>query len=127
MIYGTGVDIVKINRIKKMINRWGDKFLKRIFSEGEIAYCQQKNNSAPHFAVRFAAKEAAAKMFGTGFVNIKWTDIEVKKDERGKPYLIFNNEALKVSEKSEINRVHLSLSHEKEYAIAQVIGEGGQK
>lgn len=126
MIYGTGVDIVQVDRIKKIIERWGDKFLKRLFTAEEISYCKSKKEPAHYFAVRFAAKEAAGKMFGTGLGKIKWTDIEVKKDEYGCPSLRFYDQAEKFARKKGIERVHLSLSHEKEYSLAQVIGEGGK-
>ncbi len=126
MIYGTGIDIVRIKRIEKTIDRWKEKFIRRIFTENEIIYCQNKTNPASHFAVRFAAKEAAAKMFGTGIGKINWTDIRVVNNKTGKPYLNFEGEAQNLYNKKGIKSVHLSLSHEKEYAVAQVIAEGGQ-
>ena len=127
MIYGTGIDIVKIERIAEMMNRWDKKFLKRIFTEHEIAYCKKKGSSASHFAARFAAKEAAGKMFGTGLGEIQWTDVEVRNNKKGSPFLEFSGRAEKFISNNKIEKVHLSLSHEKEYAVAQVIAEGGQR
>ncbi|MGM0436778.1 MAG: holo-ACP synthase [Bacillota bacterium] len=126
MIYGTGIDIVEVKRVESIIKCWEDKFLNRIFTENEIKYCQKKSNPFPHFAARFATKEAVAKMFGTGLGKINWKDIEVINKEKGKPYLHFSGGAKKEAVKNNIKNVHLSLSHEKEYAIAQVVAEGGK-
>ena len=126
MIYGTGIDIIKVKRVENLIERWQDKFLDKIFTTKEIEYCQKKPDPSPHFAVRFAAKEAVGKMFETGLGKIKWKDIEVIHKKSGKPYLNFKGKAKKEAEKQNIENVHLSLSHEKEYAVAQVVAEGGK-
>jgi holo-[acyl-carrier protein] synthase len=122
MIYGTGIDIVKIARIKEISEKWGDKFLRRVFTDSEISYCYQKRNPYGSLAVRFAAKEALIKAIGSE-VPVSFTDIEVINSSTGKP-------ALKVGEKLEtffksksITTVHLSLSHEDEYGIASVVLE----
>jgi len=126
MIYGTGIDIIKVKRVENLIERWQDKFLNKIFTKKEIEYCQKKPDPSTHFAVRFAAKEAVGKMFKTGLGKIKWKDIEVIHKKSGKPYLNFKGIAKKEAEKQNIENVHLSLSHEKEYAVAQVVAEGGK-
>ncbi|MGM0411273.1 MAG: holo-ACP synthase [Bacillota bacterium] len=127
MIYGTGVDIVNIKRVQNLIERWGKKFLNKVFSEREIDYCQNKNNVAVHLAARFAAKEAVAKMFGTGIGKINWRDIIVINDKNGKPEIELRGKARELRKELEIEKIFLSISHEKEYAIAQVIAEGGKK
>ena len=126
MIYGIGIDIVEIKRIRNLLDRWQEKFLHRVFTEKEIEYCQKKSNPSFHYAVRFAAKEATGKMFGTGLGNIGWKDIEVLHKDNGNPYLNFRNNAEKEIINNNIKNVHLSLSHEKEYAVAQVVAEGGK-
>jgi len=126
MIYGIGTDIVKIKRVEKMINRWQERFLDRVFTKDEIEYCRKKSDSFPCFAARLAAKEAAGKMFGTGLGEINWKDIGVLNDRQGNPYLEFKALAKNKIKKNNIENVHLSLSHEKEYAIAYVIAEGGK-
>jgi|SRR6056297_12295 len=126
MIYGIGIDIVEIKRIRNLLDRWQEKFLHRVFTEKEIEYCQKKSNPSSHYAVRFAAKEATGKMFGTGLGNIGWKDIEVLHKDNGNPYLNFRNNAEKEIINNNIKNVHLSLSHEKKYAVAQVVAEGGK-
>ncbi len=127
MIYGTGVDIVNIKRVQKMIEKWDEKFLSRIFIETEKDYCKKKSNEAVHFAARFAAKEAVAKMFGTGIGKVKWKDIIVINNKSGKPEIKLRGKAKDLKKELEIEKIFLSISHEKEYAIAQVIAEGGKK
>lgn len=127
MIYGTGVDIVNIKRVQNLIERWNEKFLNKVFSESEIDYCQNKSNMAVHFAARFAAKEAVAKMFGTGIGKINWRDIVVINDKNGKPEIELSGKAGELRKELEIEKIFLSISHEKKYAIAQVIAEGGKK
>ncbi|MFT5387592.1 MAG: holo-[acyl-carrier protein] synthase [Lysobacterales bacterium] len=113
MITGTGVDIIEIDRIKKAIDRWGDTFLNHIFNEEEIAYAQTHKNSAQHFAVRFAAKEAIYKAISCD-ESLRWKDMTILKDTYGKPYCKFKDNKY-------TNTVHLSLSHCKNYAVANAI------
>jgi holo-[acyl-carrier protein] synthase len=122
MIKGLGVDIVKINRISRLINKWGDKFLNRVFTEKEIAYCQNKIRTLEHFSVRFAAKEAFIKMLGTG-KGLSWLNIEIRNNAEGKPEIKISGKALVLSRNMGIKKIHISMSHEREYALAQVIGE----
>ncbi|MFW6006588.1 MAG: holo-ACP synthase [Halanaerobiales bacterium] len=123
MIAGTGIDLVKINRIKKMIGKWGNRFLNKIFSVNEINYCQKHKKQYSHFAARFAAKEAVVKMLGTGMQKIRWKDIEIINNSRGKPGVNLSGKAAEIAEKNNITSIHISITHEKEYAAVQVIGE----
>jgi holo-[acyl-carrier protein] synthase len=125
MIIGTGIDIVKIDRIKRMMTRWGDFFLGRVFTEKEIARCQKRAHPAECFAGRFAAKEAFLKAIGWGLRNgIRWTDIEVENDVMGRPSLSLHRRAKEVLQTQRIQRVLLTLSHDSPYAVAHVILEG---
>jgi len=129
MILGTGIDIVNIERIEKMMARWGDLFLGRVFTEREIVRCQKRNRPSECFAVRFAAKEAFLKALGEGLRNgIQWIDIEVENDSLGKPLLSLHRKAKKAFETRQIIKALLTLSHERPYAVAHVIlvGEGEQ-
>lgn len=122
MIIGTGIDIVEVYRMRDAIKKWGDGFLSKIFTAREIQYSNSRRFSPQHFAARFAAKEAVVKAFGepTRFP-IRWTDIEVLNDEEGKPVLEFHDTALKAKRKKRVGSVVLSLSHSKNYAVANVI------
>lgn len=125
MIIGLGIDIVKINRIEKILDRWNNRFKFRIFTEEEIRYCNSKAKQAQHYAARFAIKEAAVKMLGG--VVCSWQDIEVSNDDSGKPGLSLKGETAKIALKNGIKRIYVSIAHENDYAIAQVIGEGDSK
>ena len=122
MIFGSGVDIVEVFRMKDAIDKWGDNFLKKVFTDREIKYSNSKRFSCQHFAARFAAKEAVVKAFGEPKkFPIKWTEIEVLNDDEGKPTIKFYNDALKLKNKKKIDKVMLSMSHSKNYAVANVI------
>ena len=118
MITGIGTDITDINRIKKAI--LNDAFVKKVFTEKER---ERALNNAQTAAGIFATKVAFSKACGTGFGKIKATDIEVMKDEAGKPYLVLYNEAKSFIEERKA-KVHISISHEKDYALAFVVIEG---
>jgi holo-[acyl-carrier protein] synthase len=122
MIFGTGVDIVEIARMRDAIGKWGDSFLSRIFTPREISYSNSRRFSHQHFAARFAAKEAVIKAFGEPNKHpINWTDIEVLNDREGKPVIEFHNGALMLKKKKRVGDVIISLSHSKEHAIANAI------
>ena len=124
MIVGTGVDITEVPRVAAAIERFGDRFLKRIFTDNEIRYCQSKQNKVERFAARFAAKEAALKAIGTGWRHgVAWTDMEVTREPGGRPTMVFHKVAGKFAAKLGVKRVHVSLSHTAEHAIAHVILE----
>jgi len=124
MIVGTGIDITEVPRIAASIARFGERFLRRIFTEGEIRYCDGKANSAERYAARFAAKEAAMKAIGTGWNHgVTWRDVEVSRMPGGRPTITFHGKAAEFSAKLGTKHVALSLTHTAEHAIAQVILE----
>jgi holo-[acyl-carrier protein] synthase len=124
MIVGTGIDIAEVPRIEASIARFGNRFLQRIFTETEISYCESKANRVERYAARFAAKEAAMKAIGTGWNHgVAWRDVEVRRQPGGRPTIVFHGKAAEFAAKLGTVRVALSLSHTKEFAIAQVILE----
>lgn len=124
MIYGTGIDLVENERIAKIIAKWGDKFLSRIFTAGEITYCGRYADSAIHYGARFAAKESFLKAIGTGMGRgVKMVEIEVVREESGKPRLRLHGEAFRHIQEAGIREVHLSITHTKKYSQAMVVLE----
>ncbi len=124
MIVGTGVDITDVRRVAAAIQRFGKRFLERVFTEAEIRYCQSRRNSAERFAARFAAKEAALKALGTGWrQGIAWKEVEVRREPGGRPTVHFSGRAAEFAARLGTRRASLSLSHTAEQAIAQVILE----
>ena len=121
MIYGIGIDIIDIRRIKRVINKYGNRFKKKCFHEHEIIKSEARFNSIESYAKRYAAKEACAKALGTGLARgVFWKDIEVRNNQYGKPYIILHNNAKKFIKKSN-DKIVLSLTDEKDFAIANVI------
>ncbi len=120
MIKGTGVDIVEISRVKKAAGS-SERFASRIFTSGELAYCEGKKRKWASLAARFAAKEAVSKALGTGFGRIKWTEIEVVTEENDKPQVRLYGAAREAAETMGVSKISLSLSHCKEYAVAFVV------
>jgi holo-[acyl-carrier protein] synthase len=124
MIVGTGIDIAEVPRIRKAIERFGDRFLQRVFTPAEILYCDSKANRVERYAARFAAKEAAMKAIGTGWNHgVRWRDCEVTRMPGGRPTLSFHGKAAEFAAKLGAKHAALSLSHTAEQAIAQVILE----
>jgi holo-[acyl-carrier protein] synthase len=124
MIVGTGIDIVEVPRIAASIERFGSRFLRRVFTEGEIQYCESKANRVERYAARFAAKEAAMKALGTGWNHgVAWRDVEVCREPGGRPTLTFHRKAAEFAAKLGAGHGALSLTHTAEHAIAQVILE----
>ena len=124
MIVGTGIDIAEVPRIREAIERHGQRFLKRIFTEGEIQYCESKANRVERYAARFAAKEAGMKAIGTGWNHgVRWRDIEVARKPGGRPTLQLHGKAAEFAAKLGATNIALSLTHTAEQAIAQVILE----
>ncbi len=127
MIFGIGIDIIEIDRIKAELEKHRDRFTKMVFTEKEIDYCSRNKNlnaQSQCFAGRFAAKEAFFKAIGTGLRNgLGWKDVEIVNDKLGKPSLILKNKSHKVIEKGKIANILLSISHSKHYATAVVILE----
>jgi holo-[acyl-carrier protein] synthase len=125
MILGTGVDIAEVSRVRESIERFGDRFLRRIFTDGEIRYCERKASRFESYAARFAAKEAGMKALGTGWSHgIRWRDIEVVRPQGQRPTLQFHGEAAAIAAKLGAKNIALSLTHTSEQALAHVILEG---
>lgn len=124
MIVGTGIDIVEVPRIAGAIKRHGERFIRRVFTDAEILYCDSKTNRVERYAARFAAKEAGMKAIGTGWKRgVTWRDLEVRREAGGRPTLGFSGKAAEFAARLGVRRASLSLSHTVEHAIAQVILE----
>jgi holo-[acyl-carrier protein] synthase len=125
MIVGTGIDIVEVRRVAAALERFGERFTRRLFTAAEVRYCDSKANRAERFAARFAAKEAGLKALGTGWRNgISWRELEVCREPGGRPTLVFTGRAGEIAARLGAKRAFLSLSHTAEHAVAQVILEG---
>lgn len=124
MIYGIGIDIVETGRMEKIVGKWRDKFLQRVFTDVEIKYCAGRAEAAIHYSARFAAKEAFLKALGIGLgMGVKLREIGVIHDEKGKPSLKLSGQAKAQIETRGIAAHHLSLSHTGKYATAVVVLE----
>jgi holo-[acyl-carrier protein] synthase len=124
MVVGLGTDLIEIERVQQSLDRFGERFMQKIFTEGEIAYCQRKKQAAESFASRFAAKEAAAKALGTGISRgIAWKEIEVRREPGERPTLHLNGRAAERAAAMGVRHFHLSLTHSREVAMAVVIAE----
>jgi holo-[acyl-carrier protein] synthase len=120
-IIGLGIDLTEIPRIVSTIERYGTRFLQRIFTEGEIAYCMRRREAAIHFAGRFASKEAAMKALGTGFRGLSFREIVVGREASGKPTLRFQGRAIRLAEKLGVESVELTITHTERTAAAAVL------
>src|SRR5437764_1667017 len=124
MIVGSGIDIAEVPRIAQAIVRFGERFVRRVFTDGEIRYCDSKANRVERYAARFAAKEAAMKALGTGWNHgVRWRDCEVTRMPGGRPTMSFHGKAAAFADRLGVKHAALSLSHTAEQAIAQVILE----
>jgi holo-[acyl-carrier protein] synthase len=124
MVLGLGTDLVETRRVQQSIDRFGERFLERIFTAGEIAYCIRKKNSAESFAARFAAKEAGAKALGTGISRgVSWKEFEVKREASGRPSLHLSGRAGELAGAMGVKRIQLSLTHSRDLAMAVVVAE----
>jgi holo-[acyl-carrier protein] synthase len=124
MIYGIGVDLVHIDRMEKVLNRWGNRFLNRVFTVEEIKFCNKRALPTPSFALRFAAKEAFSKAIGLGMRGgIRWRDIEVFHFPGGRPGLRLHGRASQICGEKKIIGSHLSLTDEDDYGVAMVVLE----
>ncbi len=125
MVLGLGTDLMETRRVQESIDRYGDRFLERIFTPEEIAYCQRKRkNAAESFAARFAAKEAGAKALGTGISRgVGWKEFEVRRETSGRPTLHLSGRAAELAEAMGVRRIQLSLTHSRELALAVVVTE----
>ena len=126
MVLGIGTDLIEISRIAKSVERFGEAFLRRVYTAEEIAYCRRKvKNSAESFAARFAAKEAAAKALGTGISRgVSWTEFAVSRAPGQRPMLRFYGRAAELAAELGVTRISLSLTHSRDVAMAVVVVEG---
>jgi holo-[acyl-carrier protein] synthase len=121
-VRGLGVDLVPIPRMRAVIERWDGRFLERVFTEGEIAYCRARRDPAPHFAARFAAKEAGLKALGTGLrLGVNWRELEVRRERGQAPTLVLSGRCREICAERGGGRMLLALSHDGDYAIAQAM------
>ena len=124
MIVGSGIDLVEIARIRQSMERFGSRFLERVFTGSEQAYCLRKRNAAESLAARIAAKEAAAKALGTGISRgVNWLEIEVIREPGGRPSIRFRGRAAEIAEQMGVAQIALSLTHTASLAMASVILE----
>ncbi len=125
MIVGLGSDMIEISRIQSSLDQFGERFLHRVYTPGEIAYCQRKKkHAAESFAARFAAKEAGAKALGTGISRgVAWKEIEVRREPSGRPTLHLTGRARQIADQIGIARLSLTLTHSRDLALAVVIAE----
>jgi len=125
LIIGCGIDLVRIGRIEKIIKRWGNNFSFRIFTPLERDYCEKKkNNKFQSYAGKFASKEALLKALGLGLGGANWREIEITNNQLGQPIINISGKLKNIALTKGVNKYFISISHTKEYAIAQVILEG---
>lgn len=125
MIIGIGIDLTEISRIEESLRRFGERFAKRIFTDAEREYCASKTNPAPHFAARFAAKEACAKALGCGVAGgVRWLDMELSRTPEGQPTMRLTGRAREVAAQFAVVTIYVSLTHSRDQAAAVVVLEG---
>jgi holo-[acyl-carrier protein] synthase len=121
-VKGIGVDLALISRMREVVQRWDERFLRRVFTDDEIAYCQRRRDPIPHFAARFAAKEATLKALGTGLrMGVKWREIEVRRERGQAPTIVLTGQCRAIALAKGGSRVLLSLTHDGDYALAQAM------
>ncbi len=124
MIVGVGVDIAEVGRLRQTVERYGEVFLRRVYTQAERAYCEQSRNKYERFAGRFAAKEAAMKALGTGWAKgVRWTDIEVVRQKGGRPTLELRGVARETADRLGVKHISITITHTAAQALAQVIFE----
>ena len=124
MILGIGIDVVKVERIQRILRRRGDRWVERVFSPEERRVAGEGPHRLRRLAARWAAKEAFAKALGTGLRGLRWRDIQVIQDPSGRPVLALRGTAAALARAAGVEHIHLSLSHDGEWALAQVVLEG---
>ncbi len=125
-IKGIGVDLVLISRLRQVVERWDERFLRRVFTDEEIAYCRRRRDPIPHFAARFAAKEATLKALGTGLqMGVSWREMEVRREQGEAPTMVLSGRCHAIALAQGAPRVLLSLTHDGDYACAQAMLIGG--
>ncbi|MDZ7318929.1 MAG: holo-ACP synthase [candidate division KSB1 bacterium] len=122
---GIGIDIIEVPRIEKQLGSGAESFIRRVFSDSEVSYCESKlKNKAQNYAVRFAAKEAFFKAIGTGWrKGLSWRDVAMTNDELGKPSIVVSGQAQKIIDALHVSKIHVSVSHLNQMAVAIIILE----
>jgi holo-[acyl-carrier protein] synthase len=121
-VRGIGVDLVQIPRMREVITRWDERFLRRVFTDAEIAYCRARRDPVPHFAARFAAKEAAMKALGTGLrLGVRWRELEVRRERGQAPRLLLHGRSREIGLARGGRAMLLALTHDGDYALAQAM------
>jgi holo-[acyl-carrier protein] synthase len=122
-VLGIGIDLVPIPRMRRIMERWQERFLSRVFTADEMAYCRRRKDPAPHFAARFAAKEAGLKALGTGLrLGVNWRELEVRRERGGPPTLVLHGRSRQLARaRRGADHMLLALTHDGDYAIAQAM------
>lgn len=121
-VRGIGIDLVHMPRMRAVIARWQDRFLERVFTAAEIAYCRARRDPVPHFAARFAAKEAALKALGTGLrLGVSWRELEVRRERGQAPVLVLSGRSREIGLSRGGSRMLVALTHDGDYAMAQAV------
>ena len=124
MIFGTGLDIIEVDRIKNSIKKYSPKFEQRVFTSSEISYCKSQGDPEKHFAARFAVKEAVSKCLGKGITgDLGFQDMEITNKDTGQPVLKMIGKGKELFQKLKLKSIHISISHDRTYAIAHAIAE----
>jgi len=125
MIFGIGIDVVEVERIEKSIAEFGKRFVERVFTQEERAYCESQKRPAIHYAARFAAKEAVAKAFGTGIgKELSWLDMEIRRRESGEPEMFLTGAGEQFRKNHNVSQIKISLTHAQHYAAANAVALG---
>lgn len=121
MIYGAGIDIIEVDRVRRAVERRGKAFLERVYTPAELEYCGSDPNQFRRLAARFAAKEAVLKAIGTGLRQVKWVEAEIVNDSLGKPEVVLRGRLAEIAAERGVGRIIITLSHSRDYAAAQAI------
>jgi holo-[acyl-carrier protein] synthase len=126
-VKGIGVDLALIPRLRQVVQRWDERFLRRVFTDEEIAYCRRRRDPIPHLAARFAAKEATLKALGTGMrMGVSWREMEVRRERGQAPTMVLSGRCRAIAQAKGAHRVLLSLTHDGDYALAHaMLVDGG--
>ena len=125
MVVGIGIDLVEIARIRRLMERWRERFLGRVFTPDEVAYALRRHDPAEHLAARFAAKEATLKALGTGLsMGVRWREMEVRRARGQRPILVLSGRTAAIGVARGVRSLHVSLTHDGGFAVAQVLAEG---
>ncbi len=121
-VFGIGIDVVEVDRIERMLENYGDRFLEKVFTPCEREYCGKASRPALHYAARFSAKEAVAKAFGTGIgAQLEWRDMEIRRRDSGAPQLVLSGAGRRFAEANGIVEVLISLTHARDHAAANAV------